>query len=414
MVDHSKFRDDGAYVFHHPPKFSWRESNVPQQAWRNYGVYLHVPFCRAICDFCTFERKIYSHDRMSNFVNALHKEMDLRTQMDDFTQTNIYSVYMGGGTASLMGNDAIIQFLSRLENSFGFKRGIECTLECEPATKSIDDFRCLIDAGVNRISVGMQSLDDELLRKLNRNHRSHHSLRMIDDARNAGIPSLHIDLMYGLPNQTFEKWRTTLEQAASLDVDHISAYRLILFKGERLDRHLRERRNEYVPDHTVIDEMYDCLIETMISHGYERYSLTEFAKPDHLCKYVYGNWAGWDYLGFGPGAYSRNSHWLWENTPLHVQFYEWINQRKLPIGQSVKMTSDESIARDLALGLCMLDVNMGEIISRSGGKISADLEECIVRLTKDGLIVRERGTIFLTDLGRRYATHTMKSITNVA
>ncbi|WP_167532061.1 radical SAM family heme chaperone HemW [Rhodopseudomonas palustris] len=404
-------RDDGAYVFHHPPKFTWSNVALPPLAWNHYSLYLHVPFCRAICTFCTFERTQYSKSSMDAFFDALLDEVDLREQSDDFTQATLDSIYLGGGTASLLSNEQISQFLGRLRSGFGLHDDIECTLECEPGTKREDDFREVRDAGVNRVSIGVQSFSDQLLPALNRRHTVATSYRTIEAAHNAGFSNIHIDLMYGLPNQTLADWKFSVNEAIRLGIQHVSVYRLIIFQDELLARKLGQGELQPPADAGTIEEMRRYALETLPANGLRQYSLTEFAKPGNECIYVQRNWDGSDYLGFGPAAYSRHAHHLWENTVFHHRYHELTDDHRLPVGKGITMTPHECLARDVAMGLCLLSVDIAHVERQSGASLDEIFGRKIAQLVDDGLLRRTRDRIYLTDEGLLYATYIMKRFT---
>lgn len=404
-------RDDGAYVFHHPPKFLWNKVDGASRRWSAYHAYLHVPFCRSICTFCTFERKTYDKASAELYFDSLLDELTLRARRDDFSQAELKSVYLGGGTASLLTNEQIRRFLERLVADFGLRMGAECTLECEPGTKWGNDFDEIREAGVNRISIGVQSLSDDLLRALNRRHSADMSRRMIDAAQNGGFTNIHADLMYGLPGQSFAAWKATVDEIVDLGVVHISAYRLIVFQDELLARKLGHGDIQPPPAAEEIEDMRQYAVETFRSRGLERYSLTEFAKPGHECNYVQSNWNGSDYLGFGPAAYSRNSYDLWENTVFHQKYHQSIRAGDLPLGKGVTMTPRERLARDIAMGLCLLSVDLAEIERRAGTEFDETFHHRLRLLRDEGYLMSQGDRLRLTEKGARYATYVMKQFT---
>jgi oxygen-independent coproporphyrinogen III oxidase len=410
-VKQPPYREDGAYVFHHPPKFLW--DSVPEDArsWGAYHVYLHVPFCRQICTFCTFERKQLRKGALPGFLASLATELGIVQGRDDLQRAHIESVYLGGGTASLLPNQAIVDFLQRLREGFGLSETAECTLECEPGTKKECDFRFLIESGVNRVSIGVQSFSDALLRHLNRRHTVDHSVRMAIDARRAGVQNIHLDLMYGLPGQHAGDWETSIARSLELGVDHISVYPLIIFPHETLARALHQEDLPPVPCGAEINAMRIYAHEALTRAGYSQYSLTEYAQPGKECRYVKATWDGSDYLGFGPGAYSRNRMAVWENTVLHWQYDEMLIQGRKPIGKGTTMTPRVCMARDIAMGLCLLSVDLARVEARSGVSVEAEFGSTIEALVAEGLLSREGSILSLTSQGIRYATHVMKAFT---
>jgi oxygen-independent coproporphyrinogen III oxidase len=295
-----------------------------------------------------------------------------------------------------------------LRISFNMTDDVECTLECEPGTKSQNDFRLIAQAGVNRISIGVQSFSTELLRTLNRRHTADTSRRMINDALRAGMANVHIDLMYGLPGQSYDDWINTIDEAVSLGVQHISTYRLIVFPDELLARKLIHNDLRPLPMGDEIEAMRQYARHTLASHEYNQYSLTEFAKTGFECLYVKRTWDGSDYLGFGPAAYSRRGLDLWENTLYHHEYHDRVSRGNLPVGRSIKMTSEERVARDVAMGLCILAVNVPQVRARSGVDLYQMFGREIDDLITKNLIQLSGDTLSLTAKGVRYATYVMK------
>jgi len=403
-------REDGAYVFHYPPKFIWeRDAVVAPQTWRRYSVYVHVPFCRRICTFCTFERKQLVRGSIDWFTDCLAKEMEMLRARHDFSGADLESVYLGGGTASLLPNDTIARLLDTLRAHFGYRDGIETTLESEPGTKKADDFRFLRESGINRVSIGIQAFQDDLLKSLNRSHNAEQAMQMVRAAQEGGIENVHIDLMYALPGQTFEQWQESVLKALSLGVPHISMYQLIVFPDEMLARLMHTGAAAAQPFRDTVDAMRRFGHEQFLAAGYERYSLSEYCKPGFQCRYVRTTWDGSDYLGMGPGAYSRNGHDLWEDDVVHASYDEKIENGVHPVGKAITMTPRDSLARDIAMGLCMLEVDLADISRRAGASADDEFAETFDTLHGQGLIERQRDMLRLTDSGIRYATHVMKA-----
>jgi len=212
--------------------------------------------------------------------------------------------------------------------------------------------------------------------------------------------------MYGLPGQTVDQWYSDLRIAASLGVSHISAYQLIVFEKETLDRSLLEDPQTRLPSREQLHEMRQASEEIIGGAGFERYSLTEWGRDGARCTYVVGNWTGRDYLGFGPAAYSRNGRWLWENDVLLTRYGKRLAAGELPV-RAVEMTREQEAARDLAMGLCLFRVELDDIDARLGAPSADAFAPMIARLADQELLWVEGRTIGLTDKGRVYATHAM-------
>lgn len=407
-----ELRDDGAYVFHYPPKFLWTRwpGEARRQQWGDYHVYVHVPFCRRICTFCTFERLQLQRGSIAWFTGALERELELVAAGDDFSQARVQSVYLGGGTASLLPNAAIGRLLEIFRARFGLRETVETTLECEPGTKTAADFAELRTLGINRVSLGFQAFQDHHLRALNRGHTVATAVATFEAARSASMANLHLDLMYGLPGHRPEEWEESVASALALRPTHLSAYRLIVFDGELLARKLRAGECQPLPPPESIEQMRLHLVRRLTAAGYRQYSLTEFCLPGYECRYVTSNWDGSDYLGFGPGGYSRRHRHLWEDDVFHEYYDEALCAGRRPIGKAMDMAPREMLLRDLAMGLCLLRVHVPRLEQRAGTRIDPSLRGVLDDLRRDGLTETAGEHLQLTPRGIRYASTVMRRI----
>ncbi|NBF04609.1 radical SAM protein [Pseudomonas sp. Fl5BN2] len=402
-------RSDPAYVFHYPRKFLWSDQIPPTRKWTDFDVYLHVPFCRAICTYCTFERRTYSKKAMELYENSLTKEIEKRFVTDDFSKGTLRAVYLGGGTASLLKTSSVASILDSILSKVTLNPNIECTLECEPATKKTDDFIRLSAHGVNRVSVGVQTLDNKLLKRLNRKHTARHALDMIDGGLAAGMMTVHADLMFGLPGQTLKQWQSDVECIAASGVHHISAYQLIVFEKELLSRRLAQGSEPDLPGDAEVREMRHCVNEVLQRKGFIRYSLTEYCLPGHECNYVKGNWAGDDYLGFGPAAYSRSGDWLWENEVTVSGYCRILDGGKLPVN-AIRMVPFTRALRDLSMGLCFFNVDLKRVYGGLTVDERAVIDSILKALSESEYVSVTKDGVLLTEVGKLYATYVMNEI----
>jgi oxygen-independent coproporphyrinogen-3 oxidase len=344
---------------------------------------------------------------MVDFTNHLWRELDVVEGVDNFSHANVHAVYIGGGTGSLMPCNDIARLVHELRGRFGL-RDAEVTLECEPGTKTLEDFLFLREAGINRVSVGIQAFQEDLLRLLNRAYTVEQAVSMVEAAKAAGFENVHIDLMFGLPGQTLPMWRESMDRTVELEVPHVSAYPLIVFHDELLDRKLRAGDSPPRPEVGDIDRMRVSCQERFGQAGLVQYSLTEFSRPGHRCNYVIDTWDGSDYLGFGPAAYSRNGRSLWENDVIHVAYDRMVGQGRRPVGKSIVMTPQDQLRRDLAMSLCMLSIDVSELERRAGITVEDNFAEIRDGLVADGLLRVQASKWSLTEAGVRYATEVMK------
>ncbi|MCW3105160.1 MAG: coproporphyrinogen oxidase, anaerobic [Bacteroidetes bacterium] len=408
-INEKQRREDGAYVFHHPPKFLWEKEDLPLMKWTDFTLYVHVPFCREICTFCTFERKKLEKGALNKFMGSILKEIEITLAKWDFSESKPGALYLGGGTASLLSVSDLTILVNKLRSSFGLLKDAEITLECEPGTKQLSDFRQLKSIGINRVSIGFQAFQNELLRSLNRMHTIEESLKMFNSVKEAGIENIHIDLMFGLPGQTMEDWKFSIQEALKLAPKHFSLYTLIVFKNELLDRSLANGTMKQLPSTEVINEMREWAQIQLTENGYDQYSLTEYCKSGYQCRYVTSNWNGSDYLGFGPAAYSRNGSYLWENHVLHTLYHSSVKADELPYHKMFKMNSTDICKRDLAMGVCLLQIPLDPILTKVG-EIDPLIKEHLAELENEGLISMNDRAITLNTASQRFATYIMKRI----
>lgn len=264
------------------------------------GLYLHIPFCKSKCIYCDFYSLANAGDRMDRYTAALCRQLAEIAQWT--TAHTVDSVYLGGGTPSCLGEKRLRQILRTVDKHYRLSRDAEITLEANP--DSAGDWRvlrALRRAGVNRLSLGVQSADDRELRVLGRPHTFAQAEEAAAAARRAGIKNLSLDLIYGLPGQTLESWKGTLERAAALAPEHLSCYGLKVEEGTPL----WERQGELdLPDDDAQADMYLWTVERLAELGYAQYEISNFARPGRASRHNLKYWNLDEYAGFGPGAHS--------------------------------------------------------------------------------------------------------------
>lgn len=261
------------------------------------GIYVHIPFCKSRCAYCDF----YSTTllaRREEYVQALLREAESRVG----SEVEIATIYLGGGTPSLLTSKQIEALLNQLTQGRD-RSDIEITLEANPGDLNAEYLRELHAIGVNRLSIGTQSLNDELLRTIGRRHSAAQAREAIMMAREAGFRNLSADLIYGLPNQTMEAWQEDIEQMIALQPEHISCYCLSYEDGTRLTQ-MRDRGEVNELDEETLNIMYDTLCERLKIAGYEYYEVSNFAKPGYRSCHNSSYWTGIPYIGLGAGAHS--------------------------------------------------------------------------------------------------------------
>lgn len=323
-------------------------------ASRIISLYVHVPFCARKCEYCAFYSEVPDAGTLDRYVEALIREMDF-VAADLRPET----VYFGGGTPSLLAPrhwERIFNAMDRL----GIRGASEFTVECNPATVSLDKARLWREAGVNRISMGVQSLDEVLLDRLGRIHTRAAVFATFDLLRRVGFDNLNLDLMFAIPGQTLEMWRKTLREALALGSEHLSCYEVIYEDDTPLFAQLQAGR--FAVDEDLACDMYEELITAAAAHGLVQYEVANFARhggaepaevPSHACRHNVNYWRGGSFHGLGPSATSyvrgvRTKNW--SNTRLYC---EQLEQGRRPIESREELSPLARAGETAAFGLRM-------------------------------------------------------------
>jgi oxygen-independent coproporphyrinogen-3 oxidase len=266
------------------------------------GVYIHIPFCKKACHYCDFHFST-SLQNKEILVDALCKEIEIRK--DYLENKNLSTIYFGGGTPSLLSSAELNKIINKIKEHFIITPEAEITLEANPDDLSAEKINKLTGVGINRLSIGIQSFFDEDLEGMNRSHTAKQAIQAVENAKTGGINNISIDLIYGLPNLTKEKWAANLEQAFKLDVPHISAYCLTIEEKTAFDNFLRKGKITLPKEPETIAQ-FELLMSEATKHGYVHYEISNFCKEGMESKHNSSYWKNEYYLGIGPSAHSYN------------------------------------------------------------------------------------------------------------
>ena len=267
---------------------------------RTLGLYLHVPFCRAKCAYCEFYSLARSEEKMDQYTDALIRHLKETAPMAD--GHTVDTVYIGGGTPSYLGPARIVKLLQSVKKYYHLRKGAEITMEANPDSASdVSALRAVRRAGVNRISLGMQSSDDRQLQAIGRIHTWRQTQSAVEAIRRAGIENLSLDLIYGLPDETAAQWEKTVNDALSLRPQHISCYALKLEEGTPL---WQRRESLCLPDDDEQADRYLFTVDLLHEAGFEQYEISNFSLPGKESRHNLKYWHLEEYAGFGPGAHS--------------------------------------------------------------------------------------------------------------
>ena len=264
------------------------------------GLYLHIPFCRSKCDYCDFYSLAGQDDIMDDYQKALLQH--LAETAPRAKKQVVNSVYIGGGTPTWYGEKRLLELLQAVKKGFDLSRDVEITLEANPDSVDVNMLRRLRRAGVNRLSLGMQSACDGELESVHRAHTFGQTEKAVKAARAARIRNLNLDLIYGLPGQTDESWRSSVEKALALEPEHLSCYGLTVEKGTPLA--LRVEEGERLPDDDEQAERYLWTVKRLAQAGYEQYEVSNFSKTGCQSRHNLKYWMGRPYIGLGAAAHS--------------------------------------------------------------------------------------------------------------
>jgi oxygen-independent coproporphyrinogen-3 oxidase len=266
------------------------------------GIYIHIPFCRKKCHYCDFYRTtalLQTH----GYLEALLRE--IKERADYLNDEPVGTIYFGGGTPSVLSPGELNLILERLDSHFPIDKDVEITLEANPDDLSVSYLSQLKEGGINRISIGIQSLTDRDLKLMNRRHSAAGAIQSVEDAFRAGFSDISIDLIFGIPGQTRKEWRETLNLSVQFPVNHISAYHLTYHEGTQFKKWLKTGKIKELPEEesiTLFEELFSVTSEA----GFEQYEISNFAKNQAYSKHNTGYWQGKKYLGLGPSAHSFN------------------------------------------------------------------------------------------------------------
>lgn len=272
------------------------------------GIYIHIPFCKTRCIYCDFYSTTRS-ELKERYVRALCRELQMRREY--LRGEAVETVYFGGGTPSQLAEEDFRQIFQALQEVYGLEHCREITLEANPDDLTEAYTVMLRRLPFNRISMGIQTFDDAMLKLLNRRHNAVQAIEAVDRCRRAGFDNISIDLIYGLPDETDERWRRDLQQAVALGVEHISAYHLTYEEGTRLYQLLQAHSICEVDEDSSL-RFFSTLIDTLTAAGYEHYEISNFCRPRRHSRHNTSYWQGIPYLGCGPSAHSfdrRTREW---------------------------------------------------------------------------------------------------------
>lgn len=301
------------------------------------GIYIHIPFCKQKCTYCDFYKEV-SPKLLPDFINSAIKELHL--QKDYLKNEQINTIYFGGGTPSILNSEDFQRIFKAIYELHSISQDAEITFEANPDDLTNEFFESIKHLPFNRISIGIQSFNNDDLKRINRRHTADQAIQAVKSAQQAGFDNLSIDLIYGLPSQTFEQWEQQLDIAFSLDVQHISAYGLTYEEGTALWKQ-RERGKVSATDDETMTEMYFHLRKRLLENDFEAYEVSNFAKNGFRSRHNTSYWKQEAYLGIGPSAHSYDMSSRQWNVSSITEYVKCINENQLYFEREVLSIFDQ-------------------------------------------------------------------------
>jgi oxygen-independent coproporphyrinogen-3 oxidase len=317
------------------------------------GVYLHIPFCRQRCDFCAFYLEIHREGRAEAFVRSLLHEIRLSTQQHVAVGRPIQSVYLGGGTPTVLAAAQLVAILSEIRSALALASDCEITVEAHPSTISEQDLAQLHQAGTTRISFGAESMDDGDLTRIGRPGAVCETVTAVTQARAAGFTNINLDVMYGLPGQSLASWQRTLTHCLTLEPTHLSCYALTIEEGTRLASNIQRQQSPALDEGLQI-EMDEAAQQLLSDAGYERYEVSNYAKPGYACRHNLLYWTNGEYLGFGPSAQSYLDGTRFGNIADLAVYNTSLAENRLPIEDRSRLSEKEQLRDAVIFGLRLI------------------------------------------------------------
>lgn len=364
------------------------------------GIYLHIPFCVRKCAYCDFVS--FAEGTVPEaYIDALIQEIELVAR-DGAYPAAFDTVFFGGGTPSLLTGEQMRRVMEQLNARFDIRPNAECSMEMNPGTVTKEKLDAYRTAGINRISIGLQSTHDALLEQIGRIHTARQFEETLHSAREAGFDNINVDLMHGLPNQSAAQYLDSLKRVCDLGVQHISAYSLIL--EEHTPLYLRVEKGEIAPpDEDLVADMQDAGIEYLEKRGFSRYEISNFAREGYECRHNLNYWHNGEYLGFGVAAHGvvREKKWTrYANVSSLEEYTRLLSRGKRPLSETIRLAPRDEMFECVMLGLRLVrGIDRARFAARFGLDVAEAYAYAIEQLKKRGWLVETEEAIALNRKG---------------
>lgn len=363
------------------------------------GIYIHIPFCKQACHYCDFHFSTSSKYK-DEMLKSIHHEIEL--QKGYLNKQIIETIYFGGGTPSLLSADEISKIIDQIQKNFEVSNHPEITLEANPDDLNLAHLKALKNTSINRLSIGVQSFFDEDLKWMNRAHSANEAESAIKRAQDFGLDNITIDLIYGFPLLSDEKWQINIQKAIEFEIQHISSYSMTVEQKTALASFINNGRQKAMDDSQSAAQ-FQTLIEELTTSGFEHYEISNFAKPNHYSKHNTNYWRGVHYLGLGPSAHSFNGTSRQWNIANNAKYITELALNKLPFELEI-LTDENRYNEYLMTSLrTMWGIDLEKVVKDFGHQVKTKLLTAANKyLDKDWLVLDENH-LKLNIQGKLYA-----------
>ncbi|AUD13734.1 MULTISPECIES: radical SAM family heme chaperone HemW [unclassified Planococcus (in: firmicutes)] len=363
------------------------------------GMYIHIPFCHQICFYCDFNKVFFKDQPVDAYIESIGKELALWKQ-EGALDHPLETVFLGGGTPTALTPQQLGRLLELIHQYVPMAEGFEWSSEANPDELTREKMEVLYKGGVNRLSMGVQTFDQDLLKRLGRTHANDDVLRAVETAREVGFSNISFDLMYGLPGQTMAQWDETLERAFAFGMPHFSAYSLIIEpKTVFYNLMVKGKLNTVTED--LEGDMYERLMEEMEKHGLHQYEISNFAKPGHESRHNLLYWDNEEYIGVGAGAHGYVNGVRYSNHGPLKKYMEPLESGERPVLDATPVSTKAQMEEEMFLGLRKTaGVDIAHFEEKFGAPLEKVYGEILRNETTKGNLAVEQGHVKLTHKGR--------------
>ncbi|MCM3637357.1 radical SAM family heme chaperone HemW [Sporosarcina luteola] len=362
------------------------------------GMYIHIPFCHQICHYCDFNKVFFKNQPVDEYIESIGNELTIMAN-EGHSFEGLETVFLGGGTPTSLSEKQLDRLLEIIHQHVDVRALREFSTEANPDELTRGKLSVLKNGGVGRLSIGVQSFDEQLLKRIGRTHSADTPTKVIRDAREIGFENISIDLIYGLPEQAVKQWEETIDKALSLDLPHYSGYSLIV-EPKTVFYNLMNKGKLPLPGEDIEAEMFSMLMDRMVKAGRRQYEISNFALPgsESIHNLIY--WDNDEYAGIGAGAHGYLKGRRYANYGPLRKYMESMETGSRPVMESNEVTSTEAMEEEMFLGLRKSEgVSLQSFKSKFGKSLTEEYGIVLAELSGKGLISESGGSIKLTRKG---------------